>query len=183
VVRDLARNPHPALDEFALQSLFTPASEQSVEQAQRVALDDALIAEMKNADVVVIGAPMYNFGISSQLKNWIDAISRARVTFRYTEAGAEGLLTGKKVYVILTRGGRYRDSATDTQVPYLKTVLGFLGMTDVHFIYVEGLAMGDEATAHSIAEAQVEIGNIIAGRVARTGLETEAESTLMEGAV
>lgn len=183
VVRDLTRNPHPALDEFALQSLFTPTSELSAEQAQRVARDDALIAEIKNADVVVIGAPMYNFGISSQLKNWIDAISRARVTFRYTEAGAEGLLTGKKVYVLLTRGGRYRDTAADSQVPYLNTVLGFLGMTDVHFIYVEGLAMGDEAVARSVAGAQVEIGNIIAGRVARTGLETDAANALMEAAV
>ena len=108
-----------------------------------MALDDALIAEVQAADVVVLGVPMYNFGVPAQLKNWIDAIARAGVTFRYTANGPEGLLKGKKVYVALTRGGKYRDTPADTQVPYLKTVLGFLGMTDVQFVYAEGLAMGD----------------------------------------
>jgi FMN-dependent NADH-azoreductase len=145
VVRDLSRRPHPQLDEAALQALFTPAESRTPEQAARVALDDALIAELQAADAVVIGAPMYNFGISAQLKNWIDAISRAKVTFRYTENGPEGLLQGKKVYVALTRGGKYRDTPADSQVPYLKTVLGFLGMTDIQFVYAEGLALGGEA--------------------------------------
>src|SRR5512141_1333612 len=134
-VRDLGRTPHPELDEPTLGALFTPASERTRVQAARVALDDALIAEIQAADVVVLGVPMYNFGVSAQLKNWIDAISRAGVTFRYGPAGPVGLLTGKKVYVALARGGRYRDTPADSQVPYLATVLAFLGMTDVHFVY------------------------------------------------
>ncbi|WP_019561003.1 MULTISPECIES: NAD(P)H-dependent oxidoreductase [Caldimonas] len=156
-VRDLARAPHPVLDEAALTALFTPAEQRSPEQAARVALDDALIAEVQAADVVVLGVPMYNFGVPVQLKNWIDAISRAKVTFRYTEHGPEGLLKGKKVYVVLTRGGIYRNQPSDSQVPYLKTVLGFLGMTDVEFIYAEGLALGAEAEQRALAQAQADI--------------------------
>ena len=113
-VRDLARHPHPMLDEAALSALFTPAEQRTPAQAARVALDDALIAEVQAADVRVLGVPMYNFGISVQLKTWIDALARAGVTFRYTENGPEGLLKGKKVYVALARGGRYRDAETDT---------------------------------------------------------------------
>jgi FMN-dependent NADH-azoreductase len=95
--------------------------------------------------VVVLGVPMYNFGVPAALKNWIDAISRAKVTFQYTANGPEGLLKGKKIYVVLTRGGQYRNTPSDTQVPYLRTVLSFLGMTDIQFIYAEGLALGADA--------------------------------------
>ncbi len=161
-VRDLARAPHPALDEKALQALFTPAAQRSPEQAARVARDDALIAEIRAADAVVLGVPMYNFGVSSQLKNWIDAISRAKETFRYTENGPEGLLTGKTVYAALARGGMYRDTPADSQVPYLKTVLGFLGMTDLRFIYAEGLAMGPDAAEQAFARAHAEIETALA---------------------
>ncbi|HSI58673.1 MAG TPA: NAD(P)H-dependent oxidoreductase [Ideonella sp.] len=156
-VRDLARQPHPVLDEAALGALFTPAESRSPEQAARVALDDALIAEIQAADVVVLGVPMYNFGISSQLKNWIDAVARVRVTFQYTANGPEGLLKNKTVYAVLSRGGIYRDQPHDSQVPYLKAVLGFLGMTDVRFIYAEGLAMGPDAEAKALAEAREQI--------------------------
>lgn len=155
--RDLAADPHPVLDEAALQALFAPAEQRTPEQAERVALDDALIAEVQAADVVVIGVPMYNFMITSQLKNWFDAIARARVTFRYTENGPEGLLTGKTVYVALTRGGVYRDTEADTQVPYLKKMLSFLGMTDVRFIYAEGLGLGDEAVERAFDEAEQQL--------------------------
>jgi len=161
-VRDLTADPHPVLDETALTALFTPAAQHTLEQAARVALDDALIAQIKAADVVVLGVPMYNFGVSTQLKNWIDAISRAGVTFRYSEKGPEGLLTGKKVYVALTRGGRYRNTPADSQVPYLKTVLGFLGMTDVHFVYAEGLSMGPDAERAALASAYEEIEQAVA---------------------
>ncbi|MFO1198547.1 MAG: NAD(P)H-dependent oxidoreductase [Burkholderiaceae bacterium] len=161
-VRDLAVTPHPVLDEAALGALFTPAGERTPEQAARVALDDALIAEVQEHDAIVIGVPMYNFGVPVQLKTWIDAIARAGVTFRYTEKGPEGLLTGKTVYLVLARGGMYRDSGTDTQVPYLKTALGFLGLTDLRFIYAEGLAMGPEAAAKGIASAEREILEAVA---------------------
>ncbi|NMF96577.1 NAD(P)H-dependent oxidoreductase [Aromatoleum toluolicum] len=157
VVRDLARNPHPVLDEAALGALFTPAEQRTPAQAERVALDDALIAEIKAADAVVLGVPMYNLGVPAQLKNWIDAIARAKETFQYTANGPEGLLKGKKVYVALTRGGKYRGTDWDSQVPYLKIVLGFLGMTDITFVYAEGLAMGPEVEQQAFAEAQREI--------------------------
>ena len=161
-VRDLASAPHPALDEPALQALFTPAEQRSPEQAARVAQDDALIAELQAADALVLGVPMYNFNISAQLKNWIDAVCRVRVTFRYTEKGPEGLLKGKKVYVALARGGVYRDAPADSQVPYLRTVLGFLGMTQVQFFYAEGLAISPESAQQGLAQARAEIETALA---------------------
>lgn len=161
-VLDLAANPHPVLDEPALGALFTPAEQRTPEQAARVALDDALIAQVQSADAIVLGVPMYNFGVPVQLKAWIDAIARAGVTFRYSEKGAEGLITGKKVYVALARGGLYRNTPADSQVPYLKSVLAFLGMTDVEFFYAEGLAMGPDAAAKGFAEAQAQIDAIAA---------------------
>ena len=161
-VRDLNNAPHPVLDEAALGALFTPADQRTPEQAARVALDDALIAELQAADVVVLGVPMYNFGVPAQLKNWIDAISRAGVTFRYTEKGPEGLLKGKKVYVALTRGGQYRNTPSDTQVPYLKTIFTFLGLADVQFVYAEGLAMGADAERNGIASAHEQIEEALA---------------------
>lgn len=161
-LRDLAVTPHPLLDEAALGALFTPADARSPEEAARVALDDALIAEIQAHDTVVLGVPMYNFGVPVQLKSWIDAIARAGVTFRYTATGPEGLLTGKTVYVALARGGLYRDTPNDSQVPYLKSVLGFLGLTDVRFIYAEGLAMGPEAAAKGFAQAEADLNAALA---------------------
>lgn len=161
-LRDLAANPVPALDEAMLGALFTPAEQRSAEQAAAVAGYDALIAELQAHDAIVLGVPMYNFGVPVQLKTWIDAIARAGVTFRYTENGPEGLLKGKKVYVALARGGIYRDTPADSQVPYLKGVLGFLGMTDVEFIYAEGLAMGPESADKAFAAAEAAIGAVVA---------------------
>ena len=161
-VRDLAANPHPVLDEAALGALFTPADQRTPEQAARVALDDALIAQVQSADVIVLGVPMYNFGIPVQLKTWIDAIARAGVTFQYTANGPEGLIKGKKVYLALARGGMYRDTPNDSQVPYLKTVLGFLGMTEVECVYAEGLAMGAEGAIQSFAKAEETLDTMFA---------------------
>jgi FMN-dependent NADH-azoreductase len=161
-LRDLAVTPHPVLDEAALGALFTPADKRNADQAERVALDDALIAEIQAHDTLVLGVPMYNFGVPVQLKSWIDAIARSGVTFRYTANGPEGLLTGKTVYVALARGGLYRDTGHDSQVPYLKSVLAFLGMTDVHFIYAEGLAMGPEAAEKAFAQAEADLNAALA---------------------
>ena len=161
-LRDLAANPHPVLDEAALDALFTPAEQRTAEQAARVALDDALIAQLQAADVIVLGVPMYNFGVPVQLKTWIDAIAKAGTTFRYTENGPEGLIKGKKVYVALARGGIYRDTPADSQVPYLKAVLGFVGMTDVDFIYAEGLAMGADSADKGFAAAAAQIDEQLA---------------------
>jgi len=159
-LRDLASDPHPVLDEPALGALFTPAEQRTPEQAARVALDDALIAQVQASDALVLGVPMYNFGVPVQLKTWIDAIARAGVTFRYTASGPEGLIKGKKVYVALARGGLYRDTPADSQVPYLKSVLAFLGMTDVEFVFAEGLAMGAESAEKAFAEAEARIAEL-----------------------
>jgi len=159
-LRDLTAHPHPALDEATLGALFTPEQARSAEQHARVAQDQALIDELKAADVIVIGVPMVNFGISTQLKNWIDAVTKAGVTFKYTATGPVGLVEGKKVYAVLARGGIYRDQPHDTQLPYLRQILGFLGMTDVHFIYAEGLAMGPDAEAKALSSARAEIAAI-----------------------
>jgi FMN-dependent NADH-azoreductase len=155
-VRDLGAQAHPVLDEAALGALFTPAEQRTAAQAARVALDDALIAEVQAADIVVIGAPMYNFGMPVQLKAWFDAIARAGVTFRYTAEGPEGLLKDKKVFVASARGGVYPQDA-DPQVPHIRMLLNFLGMTDHQFIYSSGQAMGPDAAAKGQAEADAAV--------------------------
>jgi FMN-dependent NADH-azoreductase len=165
-VRDLSRNPHPILDQAALGSLMTPAGQRTPEQAARVALDDALIQELQAADVVVLGVPMYNFGVPVQLKAWIDAVARAGVTFRYTDQGPVGLVTGKTVYALLTRGGLHQGRPTDTVTPYLSTILGFLGLSDLRCIYAEGLGMGPEAEARGLAAARARIAQELDAPVA-----------------
>jgi FMN-dependent NADH-azoreductase len=160
-VRDLGIAPLPSLDEAAITAIFTPADQRTPEQQARVDQDDAVIAELKAADVIVLGVPMYNFGVPAQLKHWIDAIARAGATFKYTEKGPVGLVTGKKVYVALTRGGLYRNTPADTQVPYLKTFLGFIGLTDVQFVYAEGMAMGPESEQKALASAQSQIDELL----------------------
>ena len=162
LVRDLARDPAPAIDEAALGALFTPAEQRSPEQAVRVAQSDALVAEVQAADVLVLGVPMYNFGISTQLKNWIDAIARAGVTFRYTENGPEGLVTGKKAYVLAARGGVYAGTPKDSQTAYVRDFLAFIGITDVEFVYAEGLNMGDESKHAALARAHQAIADLTA---------------------
>jgi FMN-dependent NADH-azoreductase len=158
--RDLAVTPHPPIDEATLGALFTPAANRTPEQAARVALDDALIAETMAADVIVIGAPMYNFGITVQLKSWFDAVARAGVTFSYTATGPVGLLKDKKVYITLARGGFHKED--DLQAQHLKKFLGFIGLTDVSFVYSEGLGMGPEAVAKAQAQADAEINAVLA---------------------
>jgi FMN-dependent NADH-azoreductase len=155
--RDLGEKPVTVLDEAALGALFTPAEQRSAEQAAVVAEYDALIAEVQAHDAIVLGVPLYNFGVPVQLKAWIDAIARAGVTFRYTQNGPEGLIKGKTVYLALARGGLYRDTPNDSQVPYLKQVLGFLGLTDVRLVYAEGLNMGPEAAAKGFAQAEADL--------------------------
>jgi FMN-dependent NADH-azoreductase len=160
-VRDLVADKHPILDEATLGALFTPADQRTPEQAARVALDDALIAEAQAADVIVMGAPMYNFAMPVQLKGWFDAVARAGVTFRYTEAGQEGLLKNKKVYVAAARGGVYPAEA-DPQVPQLVTLLNFLGLKDHTFVYSAGQAMGPDAAAKGQADADKAIEEVFA---------------------
>ncbi len=159
-VRDLGATPPAVLDGAALGALFTPADQRTPQQNARVATDDALIAEIQAADVLVLGVPMYNFGIPVQLKSWLDAIARNGVTFRYTANGPEGLLTGKRAYLAFARGGRYRDTPLDSQLPYLKTILGFVGITQVDSVHAEGLNMGPEAVAQGFAEAEADLARL-----------------------
>ena len=151
-LRDLAVTPHPVLDEAALGALFTPADQRSPEQAARVALDDALIAEIQAHDTLVLGVPMYNFGVPVQLKAWIDAIARAGTTFRYTATGPEGLLTGKKAYLAIASGGTPVGAEFDFMSRWLTFFLGFIGITDVAIVAADGI-MGADGEA-KIAAAQ-----------------------------
>jgi FMN-dependent NADH-azoreductase len=165
VTRDLGASPvsHLALDH--LGALMTPADKRSREQAESVAAADAMIAELEEADTIVIASPMYNFSISTNLRAWIDHVVRAGRTFRYTEEGRpEGLLKNKKIVVVTGRGGVYSEGAMtafDFQEPYLRTILGFIGLTNIHFIHVEGLKISADAAAKGIAKARAQIGTVL----------------------
>jgi FMN-dependent NADH-azoreductase len=161
IVRDLAREPVPHLTAERFQAFITPAAERSAEQRAVAAYSDALIDELRRAEVIVLGVPMYNFDVPSTLKAWFDHIARAGVTFKYTEKGPLGLLDGKKVYVFTARGGYYAGTAADTQSAYLRNFLRLLGITDVEFIYAEGLAMGDAPKQKGLAEAQQAVARIV----------------------
>jgi FMN-dependent NADH-azoreductase len=160
-VHDLASTPFPHLEEANLQSFFTPAENRTPEQQEAVRHSDEAIAELMAADVIVIGAPLYNFGIPSTLKAWVDHIARAGITFRYSASGPEGLVKGKKVYLAVASGGVYSEGPTaayDFVVPYLKTVLGFLGMTDVEVARVEGTSvpeLKDSAMEKALASVSI----------------------------
>lgn len=160
-VRDLNRHPHSVLDEAAVGALFTPAEKRTPEQAARVAMDDALIAEIKAADAIVLGVPMYNFGVPSQLKAYFDQIARAGVTFRYTEKGPQGLIADKPVYVFAARGGLYQGTPRDTQTGYVTTFLNFIGLADIEFVFAEGLNMGNEAKAAALGKAEARIERMV----------------------
>ncbi len=139
--RDLSDNAIAHLTQTEMAAWMTDANERSDEQKALAAISDDLIAELNDNELIVIGIPMYNFGIPSTFKAWIDRIARAGITFKYTEQGPVGLIANKKVVVLAARGGLYQGTDMDTQTKYLKDVLGFVGMTDVDFIYAEGLAM------------------------------------------
>ena len=136
IVRDVSLNPVTPLSGSVLGELGNPNSAVAKEH-------NYLIEEIKSADIVVIGAPMYNFSIPSTLKNYFDAITKAGITFKYNEQGQPfGFLSNKKTYVIISRGGKYKEQGITFQEDYLKMQLGFIGLTDVKFIFIEGLAMG-----------------------------------------
>ncbi len=160
IVRDLARDPVPHLDAERFAAFVTPKEQRTAAQQVLVAYSDRLIGELKRADVIVLGLPMYNFGVPSQLKAWIDHIARAGVTFRYTEKGPVGLLAGRKAFVLATRGGRYAGTPTDLQTQYVRQILAFVGITDVEFVYAEGLAYGEEPMRQALLGAHAAIREI-----------------------
>lgn len=160
VTRDLASNPVPHLTEQMMGAYFTPAEQRNADQAHTIKTSDALVDELLAADTIVIGAPMYNFSVTSGLKAWIDHVARAGRTFKYGANGPEGLVHGKKVIVFVASGGVYSEgpaAAYDHVTTYLRSVLGFLGMTDVTFVVAEGVAMGEEAVAAAIAKGRGKI--------------------------
>ena len=163
VVRDVAAAeavPHLTAERFG--AFIAKPDQRTPAQHGVVAYSDALIEEIKGADVIVIGLPMYNFGVPSQLKAYFDHIARAGITFAYTEKGPVGRLTGKKVYVFAARGGQYVGTALDTQTSYVRDFLAFLGMSDVHFVYAEGLAISTESKEAGLARAAAEIARLAA---------------------
>ncbi len=165
IERDLATRPIPHLDEAMMGAFFTPETQRTPEQTKIVGLSDELVAELVGANTIVIGSPMYNFSVSSTLKSWIDHVARAGVTFRYTDKGPEGMLKDKKVYIFTSRGGVYSTGpakAMDFHETYLRAVLGFIGLTDIHFIHSEGLAMGDEAVNSAVTGSRNAMDALIA---------------------
>ena len=161
-VLDLASNPVPVFDDAAITALFTPADQRNAQQQARADQSMALVKQLQQADVLVLGVPMYNFGISSQLKDWIDNVSLNQVTLRYTANGPEGLLQNKRALVGFARGGLYRGTEADTQTPYFKAWLKFVGIEDVQFVYAEGLNMGDEANKAGFASAEQDLARALA---------------------
>ncbi|TWF56468.1 FMN-dependent NADH-azoreductase [Neorhizobium alkalisoli] len=154
---DLGKNPIAHLDTVTTSAIRKPAEARNAEEAAAAAESDQRVAELLAADTVVLATGLINFNIYSTLKSWIDNVARAGLTFRYTAEGPQGLATGKKVYVVLSAAGVYSEGpamAMNHAIPYLKTVLGFMGMTDVEVIYVEGTAFGPEAFEKAIATAQ-----------------------------
>jgi FMN-dependent NADH-azoreductase len=163
VVREVASaEPVPHLNGERFGAFIAKPEARTDAQHAVVAYSDALIDELKRADIVVIGLPMYNFGVPSQLKAYFDHIARAGVTFKYTATGPVGLLTGKKVYVFAARGGLYAGSPLDTQTGYVRDFLAFLGMRDVQFVYAEGLAVSPESREAGLAKAAAEIASLAA---------------------
>jgi FMN-dependent NADH-azoreductase len=157
VHRDLARDPVPHLTAEGFAAFLAAPAQRSEAQAGLALYSDTLIAELKQADVIVLGLPMYNFGVPSQLKAYFDHIARAGVTFRYTAQGPVGLLGNKKVYVFAARGGLYAGNALDTQTHYVRDFLRFLGLADLEFVFAEGLAIGPEARDSALSGAHARI--------------------------
>lgn len=155
--RDLAAGM-AHVDQDWITANFTPEDERNAGHRQKLSYSDRLVEELKEAEVIVIGVPIYNFGVPAALKAWVDMVARARLTFRYTENGPEGLLTGKKAYLVVASGGVAVDSEFDFATPYMRHALGFLGITDVEIVTaMQQNLRGDE----SISDARAQIANLI----------------------
>jgi FMN-dependent NADH-azoreductase len=152
----------PHLNSERFGAFIAKPEERSVAQHAVVAYSDNLIDELKQADVIVLGLPMYNFGVPSQLKAYFDHIARVGITFKYTDKGPVGLLTGKKAYVFAARGGLYVGTPLDTQTSYVRDFLRFLGIVDVEFVYAEGLNISPQSKEAGLANALAEIARLAA---------------------
>ena len=157
-----ASEPVPHLDAERFGALIAPPEVRSAAQHAVVAYSDTLINELQRADVIVLGLPMYNFGVPSQLKAYFDHIARAGVTFKYSDKGPVGLLTGKKAYVFAARGELYAGTPLDTQTSYVRDFLRFVGISDVEFVYAEGLNVSPQSKEAGLAKAASEIARLAA---------------------
>lgn len=162
VTRDLGESPIPHLDVATLGAWMTDADQRTPEQQEKAALSEQLIAEVNDADLIVVGVPMYNLNVPSNLKSWVDQIARAGVTFRYTPEGPVGLIKDKRVLLLLSRGGQYKGTSFDTQLPYLNNLFAFLGLEDITAIHAEGINMGEDIKEQAIADAKKELTDFIA---------------------
>jgi FMN-dependent NADH-azoreductase len=165
VRRDLALNPLPYFDAGALGGIDANASDQLTTKTGGEPVEKHVLAEFMWADVIVVGAPMYNFGVPAQLKTWIDYLAVAGVTFRYTANGPEGLAGGRRVFIASSRGGIYaegtRMAAMDHQESYLKAVFGFFGIAEIDVVRAEGMGLGGEAAASAIASAEEAVRTVV----------------------
>lgn len=159
---DLNATPVPHLDMTEMAAWMTPAEQRSSEQQRLAAVSDDIVARFKAADVIVVGVPMYNFGIPSQLKALLDRVARAGITFKYTEQGPVGLLDDKPVVIFAARGGIYQGTGLDSQTPFLQTFFNFVGLKSLHFIYAEGLNMGAEAQQAALSAATARLTEVSA---------------------
>lgn len=157
VCRDLAADPVPHLTAETVQGFGLDAAERSPAQQAATMVSDTLIAELRQADAIALGVPMYNFTLPSILKSWMDYVARAGVTFEYTEAGPRGLIGDKPLYVFAARGGQYQGTPADTQTGLVRTFFNFIGIEDLHFTYAEGLAMGEASANAAIGKAREQI--------------------------
>lgn len=157
ITRDLASNPIPHLDEKRFLSFFVKPEDRTPAQQDVVDFSNALISDLKKAQVLVLGLPMYNFGVPSTLKAYFDHIARAGVTFRYTENGPVGLLEGKKAYIFATRGGIYAGTAKDSQTTYVRDFLNLIGISNVEFVYAEGLNLNDASKVSALSRAREQL--------------------------
>jgi FMN-dependent NADH-azoreductase len=160
ITRNLSVDPVPHLTAERLQAFFAPAESRTAEQQAIVAYSDLLIDELNSADVVVLAVPTYNFSVPSVLRAYFDHVARAGVTFRYSANGPEGLIIGKKAYVFITRGGILPDTA-DTQTPYLRQFLGFIGITDVEVVHAQGLSISADIREKSLDTARHSIAKLL----------------------
>jgi FMN-dependent NADH-azoreductase len=161
-VRDLAVEQVPHLDADLLGGWMKPAEQQSAAEQQAAQLSDQLTEELQSADVLVLAAPMYNFSIPSTLKAWLDHVLRAGKTFKYTETGPQGLLTGKRAYVLTARGGIYAGGSLDHQEPYLRQALGFIGIHEVEFVHAEGINLGADSMEKGLNKAREQLKHSLA---------------------
>ncbi len=159
-VRDLALNPVPHLDANLLGGWMKPEAQRSTDEQASLRRSNELTDELLAADVLVMAAPMYNFAIPSTLKAWLDHVLRAGVTFKYTENGPQGLLVGKKAYVLTARGGIYAGSAADHQEPYLRQVMAFIGIHEVTFIHAEGMNLGGDFQEKGLNQAKAQLSEL-----------------------